>query len=239
VEAVQSTVERNGLERSRVRLTITGGDLNMLQSTGASQQDPTVIVVTQPPTPYPDAFFEEGVCVVFASGRVNPWSTDAGHKTLNYWPRIHALQEAAMTKAGEALWLTPDAHVASGSVSNLFLVSGETLVTPPARGEAESPVLPGITRAAVIELAETLNLDVQLRQVSMDEFLAADEVFLTNSSWQVLPVSSFLVRTRSKEHGDGEEAVGIEHRPIGEGTAGSVTLDIRTALLAMIDRETG
>lgn len=240
VEAVQRSVEHNGMERARVRLTVTGGDLNMLQSTGASPQDPTVLVTCQPPTEYPEEFFTRGIGVVFAGGRLSPWTPEAGHKTLNYWPRILALQEAAAQRAGEAIWLTPEAHIACGCVSNVFIVSDGRLVTPPARNEELCAVLPGITRAAVIELAETMDIPVDRRAVSVDDFLGADEAFLTNSSWQVLPVTSVLVRTGTGESGeDGEPVVGLQPHAIGEQGVGDVTSDLRTALLACIDRETG
>ncbi|HBZ97012.1 MAG TPA: hypothetical protein DEO57_04125 [Phycisphaerales bacterium] len=239
VEAVQRTVEHNSLDRARVRLTVTGGDLNMLQSTGASPQDPTILVTCQPPTEYPDEFFAKGIGVVFAGGRLSPWTPEAGHKTLNYWPNILALQEAAAQRAGEAVWLTPEAHVACGCVSNVFIVHEGTLVTPVARDEEPGAVMPGITRAAVIELAESMNIPVERRTVSVDDFLGADEAFLTNSSWQILPVTSVLVRTGTGETGeDGEPVVGLQPHAIGEQGVGDVTSDLRTALLACIDRET-
>ena len=241
IEALETTVEHNKFDRARVRLTVTGGNLNMLQSGNTTEHDPTVLVVVQSPTPYPDDFFENGIGVTIAPGRLSPWLPSAGHKTLDYWSRILALQEAAACRAGESLWLTPEANVACGSVSNIFLVQDDTLLTPPARTEtpvdSPSPVLPGITRAAVLELA--VGRRVERRNLSLDDLLAADEVFLTNSSWQVLPVTSLLLRTR-QDGEDGEEgSVGIEHRAVGEdGCVGPVTSDLRTALLALIDRET-
>ncbi len=238
VEAAQHVLEHNKLDRARVRLTVTGGNLNMLQSTGTSPQDPTVLIVSQPPTDYPDEFFTRGIGAVFASGRLSPWMPDAGHKTLNYWPRILALQEAAAQRAGEALWLTPEAHVACGCVSNFFMISNETLVTPPARDEQPCAVLPGITRAAIIELAEGMNLPVEQRTISVDEFLGADEAFLTNSSWQVLPLTSVLVRINTASEEGGEPVIDMKPHTLGDGGVGGITSDLRTALLACIDRET-
>ena len=238
VEAVQLAVTHNSIDRARVRLTVTGGNLNMLQATGSSPHDPTVLVVVQPPTEYPDAFFEKGVAVTVANGRLSPWTIGAGHKTLDYWSRIHALQEAAAVRAGEALWLTPDAHIACGSVSNVFLVKDDALLTPPARTEAHggepSPVLPGVTRAAVLELAAGRR--IERRPISVDDLLGADEMFMTNSSWQILPVTSLLLRART---GEGEDAeVALQMHTIGEGDVGPATSDLRTALLALIERET-
>src|SRR5262245_23668928 len=61
LEAVESAVRRNELASARVRLTITGGDLNLLVSQGAPRlPDPTILIVAQPATAYPDAMFERG-----------------------------------------------------------------------------------------------------------------------------------------------------------------------------------
>lgn len=122
IAAVQATVDRNGLDEARVRLTLTGGDLNMLQREHAAPQDPTVLIVAQPPTRYPEAFFEKGIRAVVAEARANPFSETAGRKTLAYWERIRSLQVAAAQGAGEVLWLTITNHLASGAVSNLFLL---------------------------------------------------------------------------------------------------------------------
>ena len=225
IEAVSHTLQRNDLEAARVRLTVTGGNLNRLQSQGKGQVDPTVLIVAQPPTVYPPAFFEEGVTTIIADGRDNPFDPMAGHKTLNYWPRIHALQSAAAKKAGEAIWFTVSNHVASGSVSNIFAVKDGQLHTPIARGEEEkqaipSSVLPGITRAAIIEIAESMDIATTKRLLDINDLLAADEVFLTNSSWGVLPV------------------VGVEREKIGDGEVGELTGELREAWLALVDRET-
>ncbi|MCI0630114.1 MAG: aminotransferase class IV [Phycisphaerales bacterium] len=225
IDALHLTLKRNNLQNARVRLTLTGGNLNLLQSQGQSQVDPTIMIVAQPPTTYPDSFFEKGVTVTIADGRDNPLHPMAGHKTINYWPRIQALQLAAAKRAGESLWLTISNHLSAGSVSNIFLVKDGSLLTPIAHGEEDpnavrSPVLPGITRAAIIELAE--NLDIQTRRQLLDAqaLLDADEVFLTNSSWGVLPVTA------------------IERKQIGDGQVGDVTKQLRRAWSDLVDQET-
>ena len=224
--AIEQTIERNRLQRARVRLTVTGGDLNALKSVGRRKTvDPTILIDVQPPTEYPDAFFEDGVMVTIADGRLNPMSPMAGHKTLDYWPRIHALQLAAVKKAGESLWFTVNGELAGGSVSNVFLVAGGDLLTPFARGEETEPaagpaVLPGITRAAVVELADRLGMEVTRRRLDINDLLTADEVFLTNSSWGVLPV------------------VAVEQEQIGAGRVGEATTRLRERWLDLVEEET-
>lgn len=253
-DAVERTVTKAAEDypnasRFRVRLTLTGGDLNLLEvarsggnggQAGAggssSQHDPTVLIVAQPATVYPAEMFERGVGVVIGDVRINPLDPFAGHKTLNYWPRLRELQIAAGKRAGEAVLFQVSNYLASGCVSNIFLVKGDRLLTPIARGEEQevageggsaeleeeagslsagavmpSPVLPGITRAFVMGAAIDRGLEIDRRMLTIDDLLGADEVFLTNSSWGVLPV------------------VRVEREAIGDGVVGEVTRRLRDA----------
>lgn len=223
-EAALETVRRSGLERARVRLTVTGGDLSLLPGGpgGGGPADPTVLIVAQPATEYPEAMFERGVTVTLADARANPLNPCEGHKTLNYWWRLRELRTAAARGAGEALVLGVTNHLCGGCVSNLLLVKGDVLRTPIGRGEEEevagkqakalpSPVLPGITRAWAIEKAERMGLSVKRQMLSVQDVLDADEAMLTNSSWGVLP----LVR--------------VEANQVGAGKPGCVAKDLRDA----------
>ncbi len=226
--AAQMAVAHNRLAEARVRLTVTAGPLSQLADDGRAA-DPldrmTVLVVATPPTAYDPAYFERGIMALIAPAGANPMDAMAGHKTLHYWGRLRTLRQAAAVGAGEAIWLNVTNHLASGAVSNIFLARDGRLLTPIARGEEvdkslPAPVLPGVTRAAVIELAEAADIDVQRRMLSVDDLLKADEVFLTNSSWQVLPVTR------------------VEKSSIGDGDVGPLTQRLRADLLALIERET-
>jgi branched-subunit amino acid aminotransferase/4-amino-4-deoxychorismate lyase len=227
VDACEATLAANSLQHARVRVTLTGGDMNLL-ARGATEvrHDPTILIHVQPPTPYPPALFEQGIGVRIADAQLNVADPFAGHKTLWYWPRLHALQRAASDGMQEALWFDVTRALSCGCVSNVFLVKDGALVTPVARGEEpkdspmRSPVLPGITRAAVISLAEENGIAIRRERVEIEAVLSADEVFLTNSSWHVLPV------------------VRVEQRTIGTGKPGDVTSTLRAALVERIDRET-
>lgn len=221
-DAIALTASKSGHARSRVRLTVTGGDLNLLETTGRSNHTPTVIISAQPATPYPEAMFSKGVMVTLGDARVNPLDPMTGHKTLNYWMRLRELQAAAGKGAGESILLQVTNHIAGGCVSNLFAVHDGTLITPIARGEEErggvpSPVLPGITRGAIMDLASGKGIGTSRRMMAIDDLLDADELFLTNSSWGVLPV------------------VRVEKETIGEGEPGPMTNGLRAALLEAVE----
>jgi branched-chain amino acid aminotransferase len=191
------------------------------------------MIVAQPATAYPPEMFERGALAVLGDMRVNPLDPFQGHKTLNYWPRLRELQTAAAKRAGEALVFQVTNYLAGGCVSNAFIVKDGVLMTPIARGEetevAEgepgsdelgseglnasgnargavmpSPVLPGVVRRWVMDWALAQGMDVERRMLSIDDVLGADEVFLTNSSWGVLPI------------------VAVEAERIGEGRVGEV-----------------
>jgi branched-subunit amino acid aminotransferase/4-amino-4-deoxychorismate lyase len=241
-DAVLRAVEESGLGRARVRVTFTGGDLNMLsrawnKATRANEDegaqgktdsgtDPTLLIVVQEATRYPEEMYERGVAVTIADMRANPLDPLAAHKTLNYWGRLRELQIAGSKGAAEALVLQVTNHLAGGCVSNCLLVKGDRIVTPIAREEEEqgtmpSPVLPGVVRSWALEWAGDRGLGVERRMVAINDVLEADEVLLTNSSWGVLPV------------------VKIEREAVGDGVVGKIGKDLRRAWEEMIADESG
>lgn len=207
--AALETLKRAGHARARVRLSVTGGDLNLLQTRGETNARPTVLIDVQPATAYPDLMFDRGVIATVATARANPFDPTSAHKTLNYWWRLRELQVAASRGAGEALVFDVTNHLTGGCVANACCVKGDVLMTPIARGEERagglpSATLPGITRAMVLGWAEDAGLEVQRRMLTIDDVLDADEVFLTNSGFGVLPV------------------VGVEAREISAAQPGEV-----------------
>jgi branched-subunit amino acid aminotransferase/4-amino-4-deoxychorismate lyase len=227
-EAVEHVVEQTGLVTdstdARVRLTLTGGDLNLLQRGEGQSMDPTILIAVTPAVKYPPDMFDKGVLVTVADAKANPLNFHESHKTLNYWWRLRELQTASTKAAAEALVLQVTNHICGGAVSNLFAVVDGALVTPMARGEESesdvmSPVLPGITRKAIIEFAASRNIGCDKRLLAVGDVLDADEVFLTNSSWGVLPVRA------------------IEAKTIGAGMPGEVTKALREAWLQALKVE--
>jgi branched-chain amino acid aminotransferase len=195
-EAVTALLARMELADARLRLTVTRGSPG---EDGAMR--PTVLLTATPFEPYPAKLYERGMTVmVLDDQKLNPFDVQAGHKTLNYFSRLTALRRAAQRQAGEALWFNVQNHLQSGSISNVFLVRDGRLRTPPTAAEQADPatdlppglppsaVLPGITRAAVLDLARAAGLDARPAVLDINDLLAAQEVFLTNSIMGLLPV---------------------------------------------------
>jgi branched-subunit amino acid aminotransferase/4-amino-4-deoxychorismate lyase len=233
-EAVRQTLAKNELAEARVRLTITGGDMSLLSRAKEAVEGggesvppkhlPTVLIQATHPTVYPEAFFTNGVTALIADPKANPFDPMAGHKTINYWSRLRTLTTAAQKQAGEALWFSVSNHLCGGSVSNAFLVKDGKLITPYARGEEEegalpAPVRPGVTRDAIMSLAVEEGILTSRRMVTIDDVLDADEIFLTNSSWLVLPV------------------VAVEGQAVGAGEPGEVTRQLHGKLMDAIHAE--
>ena len=203
-----------GWSDAALRLTLTRG----VGSSGVAppaQARPTVVVVVQPLPHFPPAIYERGLSAHVASGIRNERAMTAGLKTLGYTDAVLALAEARRAGADEAIFLDGEGHCSEASSSNLFALVGDTLVTPPASCGA----LPGITRAAVMELATHAGIRVDERPLGLDELRGAGEAFLTSSLREIAP----LVR--------------VGERAIGDGAPGPRTRQLTLAYAALVRRE--
>jgi branched-chain amino acid aminotransferase len=220
-EAVHELLRRNELPEARLRITITRGTAQQDPLHGLHLQ-PNILITATELNPYPAEFYEKGLTVmVLDEQKLNPYDLQAGHKTLNYLSRLSALREATRRGAGEALWFNVHNYLQSGSISNVFLVKNDALITPPTPDEMRSvalpyprsAVLPGITRQAVIELAKREQLQVEFAAIDINQLLDADEVLLSNSIMLVMPV------TRVEGKAIGDDQPGPITRRMGEGLA--------------------
>jgi branched-chain amino acid aminotransferase len=179
-DAVKAVVETNQLTDARVRFTITP------PADPSDAESGTLLVTAQAVAGYPPELYEQGmtvyICDTYRQSSRDPL---AGHKTTSYLPRLLALRTAQEKHCGEALWFTPTNHLAEGSISNVFLVKDGCLRTP----ALDTPVLPGITRAEVLDLARSAGIRIEESPCSLDDVLDADEVFLTNAVMEVMPVT--------------------------------------------------
>jgi len=195
-------LEANDLRDARLRLTMTRGNLREVSDEDPGQS--VMFATASAMTPYPPELYQRGMTVIVSDYKQNPADPTVRHKTLNYFSRLAALQEAQKKQAGEAIWLTTNNHLAEGSISNVFLVKDEQLLTPP----LDTPVLPGITRQAVLELAAENEVEYQEEKLTIQDLLGADEVFLTNSIMELMPVC------RIERHAVGKEKPGPVYKKL-------------------------
>lgn len=184
-DAVGELVRRNDCPEAYVRLTLTrGGSTPGLHLGG--EGEPTIVLHVRRLTPYPEERYRKGAALIISRMRRYSASPLACHKTTNYLINLMARQEARDASADGAILLNEVGQVTEESVSNLFFVRGDTLCTPP----VHCGLLPGITRAAVTEIAEEADIEVEQRPITAGEVHKFDEVFTTNSLMGIMPVRS-------------------------------------------------
>lgn len=206
---IERLLRANEMREARMRLTVTPGPT---QGGPAERDDDddvfpgTVLITASPAASYPPELYARGMTVCVSSHRFARLDPIAGHKTVSYLPRLLALREAQQKHCGEALWFTTENLLAEGCVSNVFLVMNGVLRTPP----LDTPVLPGITRGVVCELARAEQVTIEEGLLTIDDLLAAQEVFLTNALMGLMPV------TRIERHAVGNEKPGALTRLLSE-----------------------
>lgn len=129
----------------------------------------------------------------------------------NYVNSVLAKGEAKRAGYDEAIMLDNEGCVSEASGENLFIVRDGELKTPPV-----TAILPGITRAGVIELARRKGYRVSEERFARDELYVADEAFLTGTAAEVTPIRE------------------VDDRVIGAGKPGPVTLDLQQAFFAVV-----
>ncbi|HEV7133580.1 MAG TPA: aminotransferase class IV [Gaiellaceae bacterium] len=144
---------------------------------------------------------------------VVPWAPGeltAGAKSTSYAENIAAQDDAGRRDAEDALFVGPDGVVLEAPTSNVWWREGRTLVTP----SLELPILAGVTRAALLDLAAGLGYGVEEGRFPLERLLAADEAFLTSSVREVMPV------------------VAVDGAAIGDGVPGPAATALQHALRA-------
>ena len=168
--------------------------------------------------PLESCFRDAGIRMATSSFiRLHPRSIIPGAKISGYYINsVFALEEAVENGVDEALFLDSDGGVAEGSSENIFMVKRGILYTP----DSES-ILPGITRATIVEIAGWIGLKVEICKIKPKNLYCADEVFLVGTAAEVVPV------------------VEIDRKKIGKGRVGSITSMIRDAYFRVVRAEWG
>jgi len=183
--AVYDTLGANSVRNAYVRMTVSRGR-------GPVGLDPdlcpvpTFVIFAEEMKEYPKTFYEEGITTIISAtmrnlrGAINPQI-----KSLNFLNNILAKVEAKKADAYEALMLNVSGHIAEGTISNIFFFRNGVLCTP----AVTCGILDGITRNIVLGLAVREGLTVREGEFTRDDIYGAGEVFLTNTTMEVMPVS--------------------------------------------------
>jgi branched-chain amino acid aminotransferase len=163
--AIDEVLDDREFSHGRLRITYTGG-LGPLNS-GAPYGPPTLVVAVEP-TELPPAT----TAVVTAPWTRNEHGALSGVKSTSYAENVRTLAYATSRGATEAIFLNTEGNVCEGTGTNTFVVIDGTIITPP----LSSGPLAGITREVILEWC-----DVEERDFTLAEAMAADEVFITSS----------------------------------------------------------
>jgi branched-chain amino acid aminotransferase len=202
-KALVETIRINKFRDAYVRLVVTRGvgDLGVDPRKCAS---PTTIIIAEPMEPlYGKEAKEKGIRVGFVSTRRDPVdSTTHEVKSLNYMNSILAKIEANEAGYDDAIMLDHRGFVCETPTANVFMVLGaDMLVT----SSVSTGALDGITRRRTMKLAKDLGYDVVVRDITPFELMTADEVFITGTKAELVPV------------------VAVSGRIIGDGKVGPIT----------------
>lgn len=204
---IQRLIDENRLRAGDaiIYMQVTRGASPRAHQFPSPDVPPTVFVAARPFQQHPPAFFDEGVPAVTVSD--SRWAR-CDIKSTSLLPNVLANQQAHEQGAFEALFVR-DGIVLEGSHSNLFTVFDGGLVTYP----ASNYILAGITRRYVLDLAAQLGVPAREGLVPIDRLLDADEIFLSGTTTEILPV------------------VRVDDREIGSGSPGPITRQLQETFL--------
>jgi branched-chain amino acid aminotransferase len=181
---VEETLVAAGNPESSIRIVVSAG-VGSIDYRAGSASRPTVVVIVRPLPEYPQSLYLEGArAVIVPFVRATRGGLDPRIKSSNLVTNLLAFREAQRQKAYEAILLNSEGEVAEGSMSNVFLAAKGTLRTPP----LSAGILAGITRELVIDIARAKRFSVEERGFRPEELLRADEVFITASARQIVPI---------------------------------------------------
>jgi len=207
-QAIIETLRRNKLKDAYIRAVVTRGTGDLGLDPGLCKM-PTIFIITDKIKLYPEEIYQDGLTIITVPTVRNlPEAVNPAIKSLNYLNNILAKIEAKNGGVMEAVMLNAQGYVAECTGDNIFMIKmggrakkTPLLITPPSYVGA----LKGITRQAILEIAQVLKINAEERIITRHDLFNADEIFLTGTAAEVVPV------------------VKMDGRVIGNGKPGMVT----------------
>jgi branched-chain amino acid aminotransferase len=209
IAIADEAASRTRVRDAYVRVTVTRS---------ADDAHPLLTVLARPlDVPGADDYARGVQSTIVAGRRIPPACIDGTIKMTSYAPQVLARREAASRGIGpgEGIVLAVDGSLACGTMANLFIVKGDTLLTP----SLASGCRAGVTREVVLEIASRVGLTAREEALEQSSLFDADEAFFTSSRVECLPIAT------------------VDGRAIG-GTDHPHTAALRSALRAVVTDET-
>ncbi|MGM1050097.1 MAG: branched-chain-amino-acid transaminase [Bacillota bacterium] len=215
LEAMAETIRRNDMLDGYIRLIVSRGVGNLGLDPRRCVK-PSVIIIVEQLAIYSKEAYLNGLKAVSVAQRRNiPDALNPKIKSLNYLNNILVKIQSNFAGADEAIMMNAQGYVTEGSGDNIFIVKNGVITTPPCYLGA----LEGITRQAIIELCEKLDIPLKEEPFSMHDVYIADEVFFTGTAAEVIAARE------------------IDGRIIGEGQAGPITLRLLDEFRKIVDQD--
>ncbi|MBZ0108379.1 MAG: aminodeoxychorismate lyase [Candidatus Scalindua rubra] len=210
-EIIKTLIDKNNIQDAYIRITLSrgagGGRLQMDDNI-----EPTTLIQVKPFSPYDSKLYDEGMTLVVSDYRRSTTCPISHYKTTNLLKSILLKEEAKTKSAHEAIILNTDSYVAECVVSNIFMVSGGSVITP----SLDTNILPGITRITVLDICKNKSIPISENHFTTDRLIKANEVFITNSLMEIMPVSK------------------IDNYKIGKVIPGMITQQVMSAYKRLI-----
>ena len=201
--------ERNGLNNAYYRITITRGEgqIGFQRNMGDNL---TCLVLAREFQGLDDSYYQQGIELQVAQTRRNaPEAINPKIKSISNLNSLLGKLEAKAAGAFEVIMLNNKEHICEGSASNIFWTRGQWVFTP----GASTGLLEGVTRSTIMRLCEEkLNLRVVTGEFKLQDLQFSDEVFITSTSLEVIPV------------------VKVDGFTINQGKVGSIARHLREEL---------
>ncbi|MGA1204846.1 MAG: branched-chain-amino-acid transaminase [Opitutales bacterium] len=214
-EAICESCRVNGLVDGYLRVLVTRG-VGSLGLSHTNCKDPQLIIIADKITLYPENHYTQGLKIITSpTRRINPAALPPMVKSLNYLNNILAKADALQAGCLEAIMLNDQGYVAECTGDNIFIRHKDKWFTPPTSAGA----LRGITRGAVLDIMEELGFQCEEGNMTRYDIWTADEMFLTGTAAEVIPV------------------VEVDGRIIGDGVPGGLTHRILEAFHTLVSKD--
>ena len=182
--AIYAAIKLNGLSDSIVRLTVTRGELDSGVNVDYSSP-PTIVILVKPVKAISKKTYKEGIGIkLYKKSAIRTQGISNKIKSCNYLSNIILRENALKENFFEAVLLDHNHNVTEGTISNIFIIKNNQLKTP----ILNEFVLSGIIRQAILDLCLENNIPFKEDRITERELYEADELFLTNSGIEILPV---------------------------------------------------
>lgn len=182
--AIYALLDKNEIANAYIRLTVTRGE-GPVGIDPALCHEPNLVIIAREMPVYNEKMYNEGIKIIIVNTRRNlPEACPPELKSLNFLNNILAKTELNRAGVTEGIMLNYRGEVTEGTVSNVFILKSGRLLTP----ARECGILPGITRDTVLEIARDSGIPAAEEVLGPGDLLYAEEVFLTNSGSEIVPV---------------------------------------------------